>query len=183
MLVKSCNNDSEQGLSAAWVPFCIHLGARAPTPDGTKYPGCSCFPWSLPFLLFFGFWGVFVCLFCFLLFRSLPTAYRSSQSRDRIRAYSCWPTTQLTATVGPFVFVCFFILNYFLFHYSWFTVYCQFSTVQQGESVTHAYIHSCNGGSLTHWERPGIESTSSWILVGLVTAEPQRELPLPSQTL
>ena len=33
-------------------------------------------------------------------------------------------------------------------------------------------------GSLIHWARPGIEPTSSWILVGFVSAEPQRELPL-----
>ena len=33
-----------------------------------------------------------------------------------------------------------------------------------------------NTRSLTHWARPGIESTSSWILVGFITAEPQREL-------
>ena len=29
---------------------------------------------------------------------------------------------------------------------------------------------------LTHWARPGIELTSSWILVGFVTAGPKREL-------
>ena len=33
-----------------------------------------------------------------------------------------------------------------------------------------------NVRSLTHWARPGIEPTSSWILVGLITVEPQREL-------
>ena len=33
-----------------------------------------------------------------------------------------------------------------------------------------------NTGSLTHWGRPGIESASSWILVGFASAEPQREL-------
>ena len=31
--------------------------------------------------------------------------------------------------------------------------------------------------SLTHWERPGIEPASSWVLAGFFTAEPQRELP------
>ena len=30
---------------------------------------------------------------------------------------------------------------------------------------------------LNHWARPGIKPTSSWILVGLITAEPQGELP------
>ena len=34
-----------------------------------------------------------------------------------------------------------------------------------------------NTGSLTHRERPGIEPTSSWILVGFILAEPQWELP------
>ena len=43
-------------------------------------------------------------------------------------------------------------------------------------SVTYTAAHS-NAGSLTHWGRPGIELASSWILVGLFTTEPQRELP------
>ena len=34
-----------------------------------------------------------------------------------------------------------------------------------------------NAGSLTHWARPGIEPSSSWIWVGFVTTEPQRERP------
>ena len=33
-----------------------------------------------------------------------------------------------------------------------------------------------NAGSLTHWARPGIEPTSSWVLVGFITAEPRQEL-------
>jgi len=33
-----------------------------------------------------------------------------------------------------------------------------------------------NSGSLTHWVGPGIEATSSWILVGFVSAELQQEL-------
>ena len=31
--------------------------------------------------------------------------------------------------------------------------------------------------SLTHWVRPGMELSSSWILFGFVTAKPQQELP------
>ena len=30
---------------------------------------------------------------------------------------------------------------YFFFPYSWFTVFCPFSTVQQGDTVTHTYVH------------------------------------------
>ena len=33
-----------------------------------------------------------------------------------------------------------------------------------------------NAGSWTHWARPGIKSSSSWILVWFITAEPQQEL-------
>ena len=40
-------------------------------------------------------------------------------------------------------------------------------------SIHHS--HS-NTGSLSHWARPGIEPTSSWIVVGLITAQPQWEL-------
>ena len=35
-----------------------------------------------------------------------------------------------------------------------------------------------NAGSLTHWAGPGIKPESWWILVGFITAKPQRELPL-----
>ena len=41
--------------------------------------------------------------------------------------------------------------------------------------VTYSEAH-CSAGSLTHWVGPGIEPVSSWILVGLLIAEPQQEL-------
>ena len=37
-----------------------------------------------------------------------------------------------------------------------------------------------NARSLTHWERPGINPSSSWILVRFVSAEPWWELPTAS---
>ena len=43
-------------------------------------------------------------------------------------------------------------------------------------SVIYTTAHG-NAGSLTHWVRPGIEPTSSWILVCFITIEPQWELP------
>ena len=46
----------------------------------------------------------------------------------------------------------------------------------QATFVTYTTVHG-NTESLTHWARLGIEPASSWILVGLITAEPQRELP------
>ena len=38
----------------------------------------------------------------------------------------------------------------------------------QAESATYATAHG-NTGSLSHWARPGIKPTSSWILVGFLT--------------
>ena len=45
---------------------------------------------------------------------------------------------------------------------------------QQHKSVTYTTAH-CNARSLTHWAKPGIEPTSSWILVRFVSTSPQRE--------
>ena len=45
----------------------------------------------------------------------------------------------------------------------------------QNSSATYTTAHG-NAGSLTHRVRPGIEPTSSWILVGFVSAAPQWEL-------
>ena len=41
--------------------------------------------------------------------------------------------------------------------------------------LTYTAAHA-NARNLTHWVRLGIEPLSSWILVGFVSAEPQREL-------
>ena len=41
--------------------------------------------------------------------------------------------------------------------------------------VTYTAAHG-HSRSLTHWARPGMEPTSSWILVRFITAEPQWEL-------
>ena len=41
------------------------------------------------------------------------------------------------------------------------------------------YLHHSSGNttSVTHGARPGIEPSTSWFLVGLVSAAPRRELP------
>ena len=46
----------------------------------------------------------------------------------------------------------------------------------QALSVTYTPAQG-NAGSLTCWVRPGIESSSSWMLVRFVSMEPQWELP------
>ena len=43
-------------------------------------------------------------------------------------------------------------------------------------STTYTTAHN-NAGSLTHWARPGIVPTSSWILVRLLTSQPWWKLP------
>ena len=44
-----------------------------------------------------------------------------------------------------------FILNiFYFFHHSWFTVFCQFSTVKQDDPVTHMYIHSFSHIIMVH---------------------------------
>ena len=45
-------------------------------------------------------------------------------------------------------------------------------------SVTYTSAHG-NTGSLTHWVRLGIEPTTSWFLVGFVSAAPWREFQDP----
>ena len=42
-------------------------------------------------------------------------------------------------------------------------------------SMTSTTAH-CSTRSLTCWTRPGVEPTSSWILVGFLSSEPQGEL-------
>ena len=36
----------------------------------------------------------------------------------------------------------FFINDFYFFHYSWFTVFCQFSTTQKSDPVTHIHTHT-----------------------------------------
>ena len=40
------------------------------------------------------------------------------------------------------VFFVFYLMIFIFFHFSWLTAFCQFSTVQQGDPVTHTHIHS-----------------------------------------
>ena len=53
------------------------------------------------------------------------------------------------------------------------------SQARGGIRATATSLHHShsNARSLTHWARPGIEPTSSWFLVGFVSAAPQWELP------
>ena len=55
-----------------------------------------------------------------------------------------------------------------------------FTTATEMSHLSHiCELHHCDAGSLTHWAGPGIELSSSWILVRLVSAEPHWKLLLP----
>ena len=73
----------------------------------------------------------------------------------------------------------FIFLFYFLFFRAATTAYVS-SQARGRIRATDAGLHHnhSNARSLTHWARPGMEPESSWILVGFISAEPQRELPL-----
>ena len=45
-----------------------------------------------------------------------------------------------------------------------------------GATDAGLHHHHSSTGSPTHWMRPGIEPTSSWILAGFASAAPQRAL-------
>ena len=51
------------------------------------------------------------------------------------------------------------------------------TAIRDPSRVCDLHHSSRSAESLTHWARPGIEPTFSWILVWLVTAEPQQERP------
>ena len=91
-----------------------------------------------------------------------------------------------TATRGVFFFqlnqIMSLCLQPFLFFFGLLEPYLRPATQPQqhrtqASSVTYTTAHG-NATSLTYWVRPGIEPASSWILVGLITSEPQQELPL-----
>ena len=53
---------------------------------------------------------------------------------------------------------------------------CTVTATKDPNQVCDLHHCSWHTRSLTHWERPGIKLTSSWIPVGFVTTEPQWEL-------
>ena len=77
----------------------------------------------------------------------------------------------------------FFFFSFFFFFFFFFraagAVYGSSMARGQIGAVPSSLQHShSNAGSLTHWAGPGIEPTSSWILIVFVSAEPQWELLL-----
>ena len=102
--------------------------------------------WRFRFLAFFA--TTFYCLtFLFLLFRATPTAYGGSQARGLIR---------VTAA----------------------SLYYSHRNGAQAEGELCNLHHSSRKGQILNplSERPGIEPTTSWFLVGFASAAPGREL-------
>ena len=56
--------------------------------------------------------------------------------------------------------------------------YHSHSNTRSEPHLQHTHTAHSNARSLIHLERPGITTTSSWILVRFISAEPQWELPL-----
>ena len=100
--------------------------------------------WGWAFLVpRFPFWFFFFLFFFFLsfvfcLFRAALSAYGGSQTRGQIGAIAAGLRHSYNN-----------------------------ASSEQATPVTYATAHS-NSRSLTHWERPGIEPASSWILVRFV---------------
>ena len=60
-----------------------------------------------------------------------------------------------------YITLSFLILNdFYFFHYSWFTVFCHFSTLQPGDPVTHTHIHSLSPIILLHHKHLDIVSSA-----------------------
>ena len=54
----------------------------------------SCGHWPFAYLLWKCFLLMILCPLLFIVFKTAPVAYGSSQARGRIRAVSCWPMPQ-----------------------------------------------------------------------------------------
>ena len=76
-----------------------------------------------------------------------------------------------------FIFIYVFIYLFICFFRATLSVYGSSQTRGRiGATAAGLHRSHSNTGSLTHWARPGIEPTSSWILLSLLTTEPWREL-------
>ena len=76
----------------------------------------------------------------------------NSLSKENVDYFTAWLALRIKSTLHgvahslnmigslPKHSDCIFKKNFYFFHYSWFTVFCQFSTVQ-GDPVRHTYIH------------------------------------------
>ena len=80
-----------------------------------------------------------------------------------------------------FIRMCFFFFFFWLFFFWLFRatpVACGSSQARGQIKAAAAGLHHSHSkaGFLTHWVGPGIEPTSSWILVRFITTKPQQEL-------
>ena len=92
--------------------------------------------------------------------------------------YSIWHWSIQVVNTWGYILL-FFFFSFFFFFFFWATPVAY--GISQARSwigaVSAGLCHShSSAGSLTHWVGLGIKLTSSWILIGIVTAEPQQEL-------
>ena len=91
--------------------------------------------------------------------------------------FTCFSSTSLDCLPYSFSFSFSFFFFYFLFRAA---PEAYGNSQAGGESQAGGASLHCshsNARSLTHGARPGIESATSWILVGFIITEPQWELP------
>ena len=65
-----------------------------------------------------------------------------------------------------------FLNGFYIFHCSWFTAFCQFSTVQQSNPVTHIYAHSFSHIILHHVPSQVIRCSSLCYIAGSYCLSP-----------
>ena len=65
---------------------------------------------------------------------------KGKKERKKERNTTQEPALEIASFCYIFKTFSIFLINDFFFHYSWFVVFYQFSTVQQGDPVTHTYI-------------------------------------------
>ena len=133
----------------------------------------------------------------FCCFLAMPTARGSSQAGDwcvlqqwlELWQWQHWnrnPLRHTGAPIGLFRVFCLFICLFvcFLGPHLWhmevprlgvdmelqLPAYTTATAMPDSNTTTQS-----NARSLTHWARPGIEPTTSWLLVGFVYAAPQQE--------
>ena len=145
------------------------------------WPTFICTISFLHFFFSFFFFGCTCSMRKFLSQGSDPRhSSNSCQSSDKARSLTHWATRELS-------------FSFFLFgaaHVAYGTSQargwsysCQPQQCQiRAASATYTTAHG-NARSLAHWVRSGIESSTSWLLVGFVSAAPQQELQLSSTFL
>ena len=89
-----------------------------------------------------------------------PALFLGWRRGQRRVGFLSWGKAERSAITLQGMAFYFHFLNVYFFHYSQFTVFCQFSTVQQSVPVTHTYTH-CFSHIILHHVPPQVTRYSS----------------------